>query len=44
MQIVKIRINNEIVNISMPKVKSIKDRIIRTKQISKYTNFLTKIF
>jgi len=43
MEIIKIRINNELINISVTKIKCLKDREQRSKMINKYKRFLTKL-
>ncbi len=44
MEVVKLRINDIIVNISVPKVRGIDERRERSKKIERYRIFLTKIF
>ena len=44
MDIVKIRVNNTIVNVSVPKINSIDERRERSKKIEKYRIFLTKLY
>ncbi len=44
MEVVKLRINDIIVNISVPKVRGIDERGERSKKIERYRIFLTKIF
>lgn len=44
MEVVKLRINDIIVNISVPKVRGIDERMERSKKIERYRIFLTKIF
>lgn len=43
MRIVKIRTYGEIVNISMPDIKSINDRREQSKRITKYRYFFEKL-
>ena len=44
MDIVKIRVNDTIVNVSVPKINSIYERRERSKKIEKYIIFLTKLY
>jgi len=44
MDIVKIRVNDTIVNVSVPKINSIDERRKRSKKIEKYRIFLTKLY
>ena len=44
MGIVKIRVNDTIVNVSVPKTNSIEERRERSKKIEKYRIFLTKLY
>lgn len=43
MEIIKLRIKEEIVNISVPKSTSLEDSIMRTKTINKYKRILNKL-
>ena len=42
--IVKIKIRNEVINISVPDVKSVKENRKRTLKLNKYKRILTKLF